>query len=494
MEREKYAYEDYSNHLTKLLGILKSQKGTDLHISAGTHAVIRVKEELIPVKTGNFLEKTVRGLIFPKMLIEQIDELYNNSFVTFPFFHSEVGQCQATVYLQPQGMGFSVRLHGVKPYSPEGLNVPEEVINICSQKTGFVVLTGKNDIGMTLFLGSLVGHINKTLNRHIVLIEERKSYTYKPIKSHITHFTKGVQYQTTDAGILGATLIDPDVLILTGIEDDRAIEALFKALELEKLIIAVNFAESAYEAIRKWINLMPESRRDYTRNFLAKKLSLVSWYDREIDSEDKNVYFYYKTLIIDEDERQKIRNDNVNGNYVITAKSSIGVTPKEEVEAPLSPPPLPDEIEESEGPTRIRPRSSMERTQGGVIETKVEEVAVTESLVSSHEDQMFQQIEDEEPVDHGDSIEVTMIQSTVTKTKSDSGISVPSDSQSGITFSKINSPERAEAEDSSNKIANEELEEDTRIKPEENVTQVGGGLNIDQLDKLLEDAKKKKSS
>jgi Tfp pilus assembly pilus retraction ATPase PilT len=55
---------DYSRELNDIIDIIMSESGSDIHLSTGSHPIIRVAGSLIPlVKKPILTEKDVRGFL-----------------------------------------------------------------------------------------------------------------------------------------------------------------------------------------------------------------------------------------------------------------------------------------------------------------------------------------------------------------------------------------------------------------------------------------------
>lgn len=550
MEREKYAYEDQSHHLNKLLKIMVSEKGTDLHVTTGSNAMIRIFGDLVTIKTGKFLEKMVRGLIFPKMLLDQIDELYSKNFISFPFFHQEVGQCQAKVFIIDDGLGFTIKVNGFKPKSFKDLGIPDQLMGSCLRKNGLILLSGGNGGELPQVTGSMVSAILNNYSRHVVLLERERSFTYIPKRGHVSQFVIGKHFSTTAEALYGGMQMDPDVIFVSDMNLEKDVRALIEALERGILIVCVSYGESSFGVFDKWINLVSQDFRQYIRSTLAQKIVMATHLQMLVNSQEKKFKIQFYPMAFSDVERNKIRNGSMS-NVVFQAKSSLETMPQgsmektsEEVSQIISTkeeasqvkiPEAPNmaAVDDSEGPTIIRPESEQtlrdleSLAKDNAESAKEEEMTRTGNppplglpaeadMLSGHEtfvgknvsqrdddlEMTFvgrkdpnepENIVDEKTTTRGSHLGTTheeaesgvlgdkTVVSNPSITNSDSSINMEEEVSAGDMVMNLPNPIEQEAKS--------DLDESQRIKPETNVTQVDGGIQDDKLEKLLQQAK-----
>jgi type II secretory ATPase GspE/PulE/Tfp pilus assembly ATPase PilB-like protein len=138
------------------------------------------------------------------------------------------------------------------------------------EPSGLILVSGPTGSGKTTLLNAVLGHLN-TGQRSIVTIENPVEFNIKglgPIKQI------QVGGDITFARALRAALrLDPDLILIGEIRDEKTMEIALQAAQTGHLVLATIHANSAAETISRALDLTIDKRRDSYR--LAETLKFV---------------------------------------------------------------------------------------------------------------------------------------------------------------------------------------------------------------------------
>ena len=156
--------------------------------------------------------------------------------------------------------------------SLEDLHLSHLVGELCSLKSGLILVTGLAGSGRSGTIAAMVDSINARENGYITTIDEPIHYFHNSQKSFIEQ--KQVAVDTPDFALAleGALANRSSVVALSDITDKDSFSTIVSAAERTLMICRLAAPEPA-EAIRKLMNLIPAGEQVSARSRLAANLS-----------------------------------------------------------------------------------------------------------------------------------------------------------------------------------------------------------------------------
>jgi twitching motility protein PilT len=118
----------------------------------------------------------------------------------------------------------------------------------------------------------MIDHINRTVDRHVITIEDPIEYLHRDEKSVVTQREIGTDCTTFAAGLKGALRQDPDVILVGEMRDLETIETAILAAETGHLVMSTLHTLDAAETITRVISAFPDHQRGQARLILASIL------------------------------------------------------------------------------------------------------------------------------------------------------------------------------------------------------------------------------
>jgi twitching motility protein PilT len=132
-----------------------------------------------------------------------------------------------------------------------------------------VLVTGTTGSGKSTTLAAMIDSLNRTVDRHVITVEDPIEYLHRDEKSLITQREIGVDCTTFAAGLKGALRQDPDVILVGEMRDLETIETAILAAETGHLVMSTLHTLDATETITRVISAFPEHQQQQIRLILA---------------------------------------------------------------------------------------------------------------------------------------------------------------------------------------------------------------------------------
>jgi twitching motility protein PilT len=142
------------------------------------------------------------------------------------------------IYRQRASLALVMRVIPQRVPSLEQLGAPAACRMLAERDRGLVLCVGAAGNGKTSTLAAMVDHMNHSLPRHIVTIEDPIEYMYEDDRSSISQREIGYDTQSFASALRAALRQDPDVIQVGEIRDAETMEIALKAAETGHLVLS----------------------------------------------------------------------------------------------------------------------------------------------------------------------------------------------------------------------------------------------------------------
>jgi twitching motility protein PilT len=267
---------DYKQKLVSLIEGLIAQGASDLHLSVGTHPIIRVAGVLTPLLEEPVLtEQDVESFISELLPPERKKRFMETQEVDFSYAYQDKVRFRGNGYWQRGTMGVALRLIPKIIRSIAELNLPTALENFAAREQGFFLVVGPVGQGKTTTLAALIEKINLERTEHIVTIEDPIEYLFENKKSLIDQ--REVRVDTADfhTALQSVFRQDVDVLMVGEMRTPETMATAVTAAETGHLVFSTLHTNNAAQTIDRIIDSFPANQQDQIRVQLASSLAGV---------------------------------------------------------------------------------------------------------------------------------------------------------------------------------------------------------------------------
>ncbi|MEM8606447.1 MAG: PilT/PilU family type 4a pilus ATPase [Myxococcota bacterium] len=259
--------------LDRYFDVLLQRGGSDLHLSVGYPATIRLKGELVPIEDRP-LERERLSEIMDELLDRDRRE-YFHAYHDLDFAHDyeDKARFRANYLYKTTGPGAVFRTIPAEILSAVQLGLPSSVVRLADQRSGLVLVTGPTGSGKSTTLAAMLDHINRTREGHILTIEDPIEFVHKPRKCQITHREVGVHTPSFADAIRSAGRENADVILVGELRGRETMKMALQLASFGILIFATVHTNSAPATIDRFVNAFPASQQPQIRGMLAESLA-----------------------------------------------------------------------------------------------------------------------------------------------------------------------------------------------------------------------------
>jgi len=179
------------------------------------------------------------------------------------------------VFRQAEGLSAAFRLIRATIPTLEELRLPPSLVELTHLSSGLVLIAGAAGSGKSTTLGALLGHINQTLTRHVITLEDPIEHRHDSANSLFHQREVGRDVPSFAPGLRAALREAPDIIVVGELRDRETAAATLTAAETGHLVLATVHAPSAAVAIDRVLDLFSGDKGRQSRLQLALTLRAV---------------------------------------------------------------------------------------------------------------------------------------------------------------------------------------------------------------------------
>ncbi|MGZ4713812.1 MAG: PilT/PilU family type 4a pilus ATPase [Acidimicrobiia bacterium] len=260
-------------HVNDLLKLVLEQRGSDLHLTAGSPPVIRVHGELRPVDGVEALSGSqIREMIYAILTQKQREKFENELELDCSYSLPGRSRFRVNVFLQRDNVGAVMRTIPYEIVSFEKLGVPDTVRSFADLPRGLVLVTGPTGSGKSTTLASLVDIVNREKAVHIMTVEDPIEFLHQHKRAVVNQREVGEDTKSFSEALRHVLRQDPDVILVGEMRDLDTIQTALTAAETGHLVFATLHTQDAPQSIDRIIDVFPSHQQQQVRVQLAASL------------------------------------------------------------------------------------------------------------------------------------------------------------------------------------------------------------------------------
>jgi twitching motility protein PilT len=263
-------------HINDLLKIAAERRASDLHVKVGSHPVIRVDGELVPlVELKRLMQEDTIAMAFSIMSSRQKEKFKNNYEIDIAYSVPGLGRFRCNIFQQRGTVGMVLRVIPVKILSIRELMLPTVLERIAEERRGLILCTGTTGSGKSTTLAAMIDYINAHRTEHIMTVEDPIEFLHRDKKSIVNQREVEVDTKSFSQALRSALRQDPDVILVGEMRDYETIETALTAAETGHLVLSTLHTMDATETVNRIISVFPPHQQKQIRLQLAAVLKAV---------------------------------------------------------------------------------------------------------------------------------------------------------------------------------------------------------------------------
>jgi twitching motility protein PilT len=257
--------------VTGALRELVNKEGSDLHVKAGSAPLFRVNGELtLDPRAGQLSPADTEGALRTLLSDEaKLDEFAHEHEVDFAYEIEGVARFRVNAFQQRGLISMACRAIPHRVSSIEELSLPPVVTELAEEERGIVLLTGTTGSGKSTTLAAMIDHMNFTMSKHIVTIEDPIEFLHSDKRSAINQREVGMDTASFKRALRRVLRQDPDVILIGEMRDEETVQTALSAAETGHLVLSTIHTVDATESINRLLDFFPPHQHAQARSMIA---------------------------------------------------------------------------------------------------------------------------------------------------------------------------------------------------------------------------------
>ncbi len=252
------------------------RNASDLHIKAGDVFRARIDGKLVPLTKQRLTPEQTKAIalkLIPleedRKRIEQIKD-YDCSWGA-----PGIGRFRVNILRQRSSFMVVMRVIPFEVPTFQKLDLPAVLEKVSVAERGMILVTGVTGSGKSSTMAAMINHINSTLNKHIVTLENPIEFLHRDVNCSVTQREVGPDTESFGHGLRAALRQDPDVVLIGEMRDAETVDIAMKAAETGHLLISTLHTPDAATTVARIVAMFPAEEQEVVRIRLAESLHAV---------------------------------------------------------------------------------------------------------------------------------------------------------------------------------------------------------------------------
>jgi twitching motility protein PilT len=248
---------------------------SDVHIKIGTPVIFRISRQLIaiecPIPAEDWMNNMVKQVI-PSHLRQRLEEQRE---VDFSYYVPGIGRFRTNLFQQRGQWCLAMRYVKTNVPSFQELGLLEQIKKIAESPRGIVLLAGSTGCGKSTTLAAMIEHINSSVKRHIITLEDPIEYVFEDNQCVLEQREVGLDTLSFHHALKHVLRQDPDIIMIGEMRDAVSFTASMSAADTGHLVLSTLHTTNASQSVNRILDFFKADEREQIRRQLAGTLQAV---------------------------------------------------------------------------------------------------------------------------------------------------------------------------------------------------------------------------
>jgi twitching motility protein PilU len=246
--------------LQELLAKVDELKGSDLYISVGLPATVKLNGYLESLTSESLTTKEVFAILKETMAESKFVDFQKTKEANFAMNSHNSGRFRVSAFMQKEEPGIVIRRIEGRIPSFEELHVPLQLKETCMLKRGLILFVGATGSGKSTTQAAMIGYRNQNSSSHILTIEDPIEFIHEHGSSIITQREVGIDTNSYEEALKNSLRQAPDVILIGEIRTQETMLYAINFAETGHLCMATLHSNNADQALERILHLVPRER------------------------------------------------------------------------------------------------------------------------------------------------------------------------------------------------------------------------------------------
>src|SRR3954449_10232869 len=256
---------------------LIASEGSDLHLKVPSPPLVRLHGELQAIPGTERLSPADTVAAVQEMLHDpnKLAEFEAENEVDFSYSMEGLARFRVNAFYQRGTVSVVMRAIPVNIKSVQDLLLPPVISKLAEEERGIILLTGTTGSGKSTTLAAMIDHMNRTMHKHTVTIEDPIEFLHRDRNSIINQREVGQDTASFKRALRRVLRQDPDTILVGEMRDEETVHTALSAAETGHLVLSTLHTVDAPETINRIIDFFPPHQQQQARAMIAGTLKGV---------------------------------------------------------------------------------------------------------------------------------------------------------------------------------------------------------------------------
>lgn len=252
------------------------QRASDIHLQVGEFPRFRIQGRMVGQESyGRISPRQFEELIREVLTPEQQEAFRHRLELDTAIFYEELVRCRVNCAQSIMGGTMVLRLISLEVPTLKKMGLPDVLAYLAEERQGLVLVTGSVNSGKSTTLAAMLRHVNDSMNRKIVTIEDPIEYVHTSNQSLITQREVGLHTHEFKEALRAALRQDPDIILIGEMRDRETVDTAIRAALTGHLVLGTLHTKGSVNAVKRLLNFYTPEEQETVRFQIVDALRAV---------------------------------------------------------------------------------------------------------------------------------------------------------------------------------------------------------------------------
>lgn len=249
---------------------------SDIHLQVGEIPRFRIQGKIVPQETyGKVTDRQYEEFVKEVLTPEQQEQFHVRQELDTAILYEGLVRCRVNCSQSLRGGAMVLRLISLEVPTLQKLGLPEILGYLVEEHQGLILVTGPVNSGKSTTLAAMLRHLNDTMPRKIVTIEDPIEYVHTSNHCLFTQREVGLHTQEFKDALRASLRQDPDVILIGEMRDRETVDTAMRAALTGHLVLGTLHTKGSVNAFKRLLNFYTPEEQETVRIQIVDALRSV---------------------------------------------------------------------------------------------------------------------------------------------------------------------------------------------------------------------------
>ena len=295
--------------LDQLVTLAIDQDASDIHFGEGSRIALRKGGSFVFIENVDALSKEEVEAMINTMVTDIAEQrrLETVRELDFSYVHPTGVSFRVNAYYAQGRLQASMRMISKHLPTVDQIGIPEVMKKALTLEEGLILVTGSTGSGKSTSVQAMLQYVNENLVYHIITIENPIEYIFREEKSLFSQREIGKDTLTFPNALHAASREDPNLIMISEINDSDTLDAVLSLVESGHLVIATMPTKNIKQTIEHVITMYPKEEQAIMLDRLSENLAVIMSQDLLNRIDEQGRVAVYEVLLANKAAKHVIK-------------------------------------------------------------------------------------------------------------------------------------------------------------------------------------------